>query len=269
MNIARRGDNKPNRRARLKQEKAAELDIEKREAAFARHKGDLVAMLREAHDQGRKTKPFDEEGALRHLKLLAFVYFQNEADVQKRLSETPAPDRIKLLRQLGDALSQARRKADEVVPVFHGTLFVEWCVANGNPDFTDPIIEHYGAAFDEMVEKMVAGLTALREAAFRAADSIPKKRGPPRGTTALPHDFILALEGLYRNFTCRKAGAGPGPFARFVKEVTTALGGELAQSSVIEAIVNTKKREERYGPASRWGRSLVDVLGGKFPPRPS
>ena len=67
-----------------------------------------------------------------------------------------AAERIKLLRQLGDALSQARRKADETVSVFHGRLFVEWCVANGNPDFSDPIIEHYGAAFDEMVDKMVA-----------------------------------------------------------------------------------------------------------------
>jgi hypothetical protein len=142
-------------------------------------------------------------------------------------------------------------------------------VANGNPDFTDPIIAHYDAAFDEMVDKTVAGLIALEKAAFRAADSIPRKRGAPGGTTALPHEFILALESLYRDFTHRRAGAGPGPFARFVKEVATALGRELAQQSVIEAIVNAKSREESHGPASGWGRNILDMLGGKFPPRPS
>jgi hypothetical protein len=127
MNAARRGDNKPNRRARLKQEKAAELDIEKRLAAFAGHRvgdKDLVAILREAYERGPKIKPFDEERAWRHLKGLAFAYFQNEAHVQEMLLETPAADRIKLLRQLCKALTQARRKVDEVVPVFRGRMFV-------------------------------------------------------------------------------------------------------------------------------------------------
>ena len=217
MNAARRGDNKPNRRARLKQEKAAELDIEERLAAFARHKfedKDLPAMLREAYKRGPKTKPFNEERAWRHLKGIAYIYLQHEADVTETLLRTPAAEQIKLLRQFGDLLSKARLKTDEMISVFRGPLFVEWCVANGNPDFTDPIIEYYDVAFDEMVDKMVAGLAALREAAFGAADSIPKKRGAPSGTTALPHDFILALESLYRDFTERKPGAGPGPFAR-------------------------------------------------------
>jgi hypothetical protein len=226
-------------------------------------------MLREAYEGGPKTRPFDEERARQQLQASAWQYFQSEAHLNEKLSEAPAAERVKLLRQLGDALSQARRKVDEMVPAFRGPLFVEWCVANGNPDFTDPIIGYYDAAFDEMVDKMVADLTALQDAAFRAAVSIPKKRGAPGGTTALPHDFILLLESLYRVSTERKAGAGPGPFARFVKEVSTALGRELTQQSVIEAIVNAKKREDSYGPAGSWGGDdLVNLLGGKIPPRP-
>ena len=71
---------------------------------------------------------------------------------------------------------------------------------------------------------MVAGLTALQEAASQAADSLPKRRGAQSGTTALPHVFILALESLYRDIKERKAGAGPGPFAQFVMKVMNALG---------------------------------------------
>lgn len=248
-------------------DRASEFD--KRLTAFAQHKDELIAMLREAYERGPKTKPFDQERAWRHLKGIAQIYHQHEADVTKTLLKTPAANRIKLLRQFGDLLSKAHQKTDEMIPVFRGPLFVEWCVANGNPDFTSPIIAHYDAAFDEMVDKMVAGLAALEEAAFGAADSIPKKRGAPSGTTALPRDFILALESLYRDFTERKAGAGPGPFAQFVKEVTMALGRELPQQTVIKAIRDAKRREESYGVASTWGRDLLDMLGGKFPPRPS
>jgi hypothetical protein len=266
----RRRDHEPRRRTRPKRHEVAELDIEKRLAAFATHKQNLVTMLREAYGAGRQNEaPFNEERAWQQLQVSAWQYFQSEARLNEKLLEMPAAERIKLLRQLGDALSRARRKADETVPVVHGRLFVEWCVANGDPDFSDPIIEHYGAAFDEMVDKMVAGLAALEKAAFSAAASIPKRRGPPSGTAALPHDFILLLESLYRVSTDREAGAGPGPFARFAKEVATALGRDLPLQSVIEAIKDAKRREESRGAASRWGPDyLVNLLGGKFPSRP-
>jgi hypothetical protein len=227
-------------------------------------------MLREAYDGGAQNEaPFDEERAWQRLQLSAWQYFQSEAHLNEKLLEMPAANRIRLLRQLGNVLSSARQKTDEMLPAFRGPLFVEWCVANGDPDFTDPIIAQYDIAFDEMVDKMVAGLAALEKAALSAAASIPKRRGPPSGTAALPRDFILLLESLYRVSTDRKAGAGPGPFARFVKGVATALGRDLPLQSVIEAIKDAKRREETCGAAGRWGPDyLVHLLGGIFPPRP-
>jgi hypothetical protein len=239
----------------------SELEVEKRLATFAKHRKSLISILREQYERGPRTKPFDEKDAWQGLKFIAWTYLQHEADVDETRLTMPAADRVKLLRQLGKALRAARQKADEVMPIVRGHLFVEWCVANGNPDFTDAIIERYKDRF----LGVVAGVSALEQAAFQAAESIQTKRGPLSGTTALPHRFILTLESFYRNRIKQKAGAGPGPFVRFVKKVTTALGRELSEQSVIKAVQEAKKREEGYGPLGQWGRSLLlDELGGKL-----
>jgi hypothetical protein len=133
-----------------------------------------------------------------------------------------------------------------------GHLFWAWCEANGDPDLLDPILVRFDAEFD----KAVAGLAGLERAAFRAAEQARQRRGRPEGAAALPHECIIALEAIYREITLQPAGAGPGPFARFVKEFLNALGRESAAQSVIEAIKDTKKREEKCAATSRWGRSL-------------
>ena len=171
----------------------------------------------------------------------------------------PAGDRAKLLRQLGNALRDARRKADEAMKTSH--WFMEWAIANGNPDFTDGRIERYQDEF----ETRVARLKGLEEAAYQAAETVRKKRGRPPGTTVVPHDFILNLEHAYRNITKRNAGAGSGPFFRFVIEFLTALGRECSDETVIEAIKAARKREEKHRATSRWGRDLFDGVGGKTP----
>jgi hypothetical protein len=155
-------------------------------------------------------------------------------------------------------LRAARRKADEAMKTSH--WFVEWAVANGNPDFTDGRIERYQDEF----ETRVARLKGLEEAAYQAAETVRKKSGRPPGTTALPHDFILSLESTYRNITEVNAGAGPGPFARFVEEFLTALGRTYPQQTVIEAIQGAKKREAKHPTTSKWGRNLFDGIGGKL-----
>ena len=144
----------------------------------------------------------------------------------------PAGDRAKLLRQLGNALRDARRKADEAMKTVRGHWFVAWAEANGNPDFSDPRIELYQDEFDTRV----ARLDGLEKAAHQAAETVRKKKGRPPGTAILPHDFIVSLESVYRDITQAKSGAGVGPFARFVKEFFTALGHTYPQQTVIEAI---------------------------------
>src|SRR4051794_26604565 len=97
----RRRDHEPRRRTRSKRHEAAELDIEKRLAAFATHKQNLVTMLREAYGAGRQNEaPFNEERAWQQLQVSAWQYFQSEARLNEKLLEMPAAERIKLLRQL-------------------------------------------------------------------------------------------------------------------------------------------------------------------------
>jgi len=62
------------------------------------------------------------------------------------------------------------------------------------------------------------------------------------------------LESVYRNITKRNAGAGDGPFFRFVTEFLTAVGRERSDETVIEAIKAARKREEKHPATSRWGR---------------
>ena len=136
-----------------------------------------------------------------------------------------------------------------------GALFVEWCEAHGNPDFTDPIMGKFETKFD----KVVAGLADLETAAFRAAEQVRQKLGRPRGTGVLQQDFIIALELAYRDITGKPGGAGPGPFAKFIMRFFAALGSARAEDSVIKAIQAAKKRKE-------WGQSVLAGIGGKTPP---
>ena len=139
--------------------------------------------------------------------------------------------------------------------IFAIALFVEWCEAHGNPDFTDPIMGKFETKFD----KVVAGLADLETAAFRAAEQVRQKLGRPRGTGVLQQDFIIALELAYRDITGKPGGAGPGPFAKFIMRFFAALGSARAEDSVIKAIQAAKKRKE-------WGQSVLAGIGGKTPP---
>ena len=81
-------------------------------------------------------------------------------------------------------------------------LFVEWCEAHGNPDFTDPIMGIFETKFD----KVVAGLADMETAAFRAAEQVRQKLGRPRGTGVLQQDLIVDLELAYRDITGKPGG---------------------------------------------------------------
>ena len=121
------------------------------------------------------------------------------------------------------------------------------------------MIEHQlDAEFHKLAADVVTGLVALETAAFRAAEK-RRRPGRPKGTGILPPDLIILLESLYRFITGKPGGAGPGPFARFVKKFLEAKGRTITQQSVIEAIKTAKKRKE-------WGRSPSAVTGGKISP---
>src|SRR6516162_9604592 len=107
-------------------------------AEFARHRGDLLGHLQKVCECPPKTKSFDPDRAWISLSLLASRYLIDEAYVEEKRMMEPAADRVKRLRQLGNALWEARCKLDEWRHhVICGVLFEEWCKARGISDFTD------------------------------------------------------------------------------------------------------------------------------------
>lgn len=245
------GIEEPSHDARAEAIKAA---IEARLAEFDRHEDDLLTILQKVCE--RTTKPFDRKYAWRQVRFYARRYLEEAEEKQLMV---PAANRVELLRQLGNALRQARCKLDEARHHDCGALFVEWCEAHGNPDFTDPIMGLYEAKLDEVVAGVVAGLADLETAASRAAEQVRQKPGRPGGTGVLQQDFIIDLESAYRDITGKPGGAGAGPFARFVMEFLEALGRTSESDSVIETIKAAKKRKE-------WGQSFFAGIGGKTPP---
>jgi len=225
-------------------------------AEFDPLRDDLLAMLQKVCE--RTSKPFDKEYAWDHIRFCAKRYLLEEAWVEEK--RMPAADLVKLLRQLGNALREARCKLDEARHhVICGVLFGEWCEAHGNPDFTDPIMGLYQNKFDTMVAGVIARLHDLETAASRAAEQVRQKPGRPDGTGVLQHDIIIMLEAAYQNITGQRGGAGPGPFAQFVTKFLEALGRTITQQSVIEAIKAAKKRQ-----GEQWGQSPFAGIGGKL-----
>jgi hypothetical protein len=239
---------------------AIEAAIEARLTAFDRHRDDLLGLLQKVCERRPKTKSFDKNESWRHLRFMAGVYLRDEASVKQKQMEIPATDRVELLHQLGNALSEARRKIDEVTQHdVRGRLFLAWCEAHGDPDLLE-FIDHLNVKFDKEVASVVAGLAALETVAFRAAQQSRQSPGRPGGTSLLQHDFIIGLESAYRESTGKTGGAGSGPFVQFVMKFLEALRRNSVEESVIKAIKSAKKRA-----GSRWGRSMFADIGEKTP----
>jgi hypothetical protein len=237
--------------------------------AFDHHRDDLLGLLQEVCERKPKTNLFDPDESWRHLRFIAWCFLQGERRREQNM-EAPAPDRFKRLLQLGTALGDARRKLDEAMHhAVRGGLYIEWCVAHGDPDFLDPIIDVFEREFDRVTSDVVAGMAALETAAFCAADNVRQNQvrrpGRPGGTSLVEHGFILSLERVYRESTGKRAGAGAGPFAQLVKKFLEALGRKgIEQQSIIKAIKTAKKREEENLATSRWGRSRSSGLREAF-----
>jgi len=253
--------------------------IEARLTAFDRHRDDLLSMLQKVHEHKPKTKSFDKNEAWRHLRFIAWGFFRDERSRDEQKAEVTANDRLERLRQLGKALGDARRKLDEAMHhAVRGGVYVEWCIAHGNPDFLDPIIDVFEREFDRVTSDVLGGLAALETAAFCAADDVRQNQvrrpGRPGGTSLVRRSFILSLERVYRESTGKRAGAGAGPFAQFVKKFLEAVGRKgIDRQSIIKAIKTAKKREEKNLATSSWGRSRSSGLReaffgtrGKIPP---
>jgi hypothetical protein len=218
------------------------MSIEASLIAFDRHKNSLLRHLRKVYAQRSKTKSFDSNEAWRHIRLLAWRYLVEETDVEAR-KKAPAADRVEQLCRLGEVLKEARAALEKV----RGPVFVEWCEAYGNPDFTDPIISVYENKFDKL-------LPGLETAASRAAEHMRRKKGRPYGSGVLQPEFVVALEYTYRGITGKPGGACEGPFAQFVMKFLKALGHTPKEDAVVKVLKTARK-------SPRWGRSPLAGLG--------
>jgi hypothetical protein len=210
--------------------------------ALHQHKTAILAILRKEYERGPKSKPFEEDNAWCYLILLAKCYF-GSSDVKR--STIPATERVERLRKLERALAKASNLADKALQEdLNADFFMAWCETLDRYDF---------GLIDEF-DKMVKGLSALGQAASRAADNVPPKRPGP--VAILPSPYIEKLAGAYLESTGREPGAGYGPFARMVMEFRAALDpsykttDESGDSRLDESMIETIKKALR-----RWRRA--------------
>jgi hypothetical protein len=201
--------------------------------SFERHKGKLLAVLRNAHERGPRSKPFDPDKTWSLLNGVAQFYFWRGSVKQDAM---PAADRARRLRELAKVLGRARHLVDKAMQDdVKGALFSAWYDTNVRYDVV-PEGPLALVRIEDEFDKVVAGLSALETAARRAVDDVRMKAGRPKGTAVLQKDDIEGLAAVYRESTGSTPGAGDGSFAKFVMEVLTALGRHLAYESVIDAI---------------------------------
>jgi hypothetical protein len=189
-------------------------------------------------------KPFNDEGAWRHLSTLAAVYFFWRAT-------TPAATREARLHKLAKALGRVQVLAEKARQDNVGTDLIGQFIDGVLP--REPrgqlVLDDNGTLRAEFFpeidfREIVARLNAYKAAVERSVrDVAPRQPGP---VAVLPPAYIAALADAYLDFTEKNPGAGQGPFYRFVMQFRAALdptyklkdecGEERIDESMLEAI---------------------------------
>jgi hypothetical protein len=220
--------------------------IGERLAAFEQHKKGLLDTLSDIHKHGPQSAPFDYDITGQYLTSLAQVYLGSR---KVREKATAPAVRVKRLRDFAKALGRARHLANKVMEDdVKGAVFSAWCEEAVKYDVT-PEEPHTLIRFEDEFDKAVAGISHLEAAAERAAVDVVARPGRPKGTAILPPDFIETLAIIYQDSTLSKAGAGDGPFARFVVQFLIALSSSIEVESVIgcvkDALASARFREAK------------------------
>jgi hypothetical protein len=219
---------------------------------FECHKESLLALLR----RDRNPDPDAEDKLWLRLTNLADRYFL-EGVKQRRTM--PSGDRAKRLLILAKALGKARSLTDAAMRDDVGDdLFSEWQKGIGEPPVSMVRNDRGSLTLiqnaEEWFKKKVAGLAALEVAAQRAAHKARRERvggGRPKGTSALPLGYILALADFYRERTATEPANDDGSFAKFVRVFLDAVGQKdhITERHLIEVIQDAFALErERVEP---------------------
>jgi hypothetical protein len=186
---------------------------------FEERKPTILANLRNIHQQGPSTQPFDEKGASNALKFFSCSYV---AWAIARKQTRPSPDIRERFKKLSVDMEQVRLPLDEL-----------W--DRGELSYVIDAGRRIGV---DVIQEMLASLNSLAalETAFsEACKHIPLKRGRPRDRALRPAE-VRQLAEVYAESTGCKPGSGKGPFARFVYAVLSALGQSVSEDHVIDVI---------------------------------
>ena len=207
-------------------EKAVKAEIEAGLTAFDEHKEKLLDPLRKVYEYGQKNKPFDEDKAWRSLKFAAYVYLRREVEISQEQAMMPAGERAKMLRRLGSALRVARRTADEAMETVGGRWFVVWAGASWQSRLLGP---HHRPLWRTSLTKGSRAWLSWKRPPSGLLRRFVGKRGDRPEAQFYRTTSSSASNRAYRDITKRNAGAGPGPFARFVQRIFDRAGTRHAR----------------------------------------
>jgi hypothetical protein len=234
---------------------AVKAAIEARLVEFDHHKGALLTILRDVHNQSAKSEPFDEHKSWFRLTSLASTYYW-KARVKQEVM--PVADREARLRELEKALGKARAMVDEAMENDVGdALCSSWW--EGTSEYAEAEGRFVDLLYIEREFKtVVTSLATLETAALRAASEAHEKRAGhsgPRRRTMLP-DYIEPLAAVYRSSTGAMPGAGYGPFVRFICAFLAAIRANKSEEYVVELVQDARSRTRTHH--SKWGPSAFD-----------
>jgi hypothetical protein len=222
-------------RRRSSPQKTPQAQLAAKLASFYQNKNVLLDILRNVHERGPRTGPFDAKTAWNSLTQIADLYLR-----QMRRRKLPVAVCIKRLNQIANALGRARvlldrAKQDTVITELYGGWY-----AQANLSYATSSTADFSRAYEE-VASMPARVKKLEMAARRAAKNMRPVRGRPKGPTVLPQFCVEALAKVYRTSTERKPGRGDGPFAQFVREFLSATGQHMLKyPSLVDVIKATR-----------------------------
>jgi hypothetical protein len=154
-------------------------------ASFEQHKTALLDILRKAHGDGPKLKPFDEQPAWRALIRAAAWYFRRPILKQKTL--LPAR-RVERLQDLAKALSRARGIVHKAMQDDVGIdLFRGWWIESERsiiPVSDRTSLDDDLNAVSSEIEEAVKGIATLAAAAKRAALDVRTQAGSRQRASA-------------------------------------------------------------------------------------
>ena len=220
-------------------------EIEEKLASFAGHKERLLRRLRDAYDLNPKAEPLDEAKSWFGIETTAYQYFALQI-----LKQT-VMDHEARYRAISSAAQRAKETMEKARWADHGgNLLKAWL--EGNMEFAEATEQYSdlldgGVEFGRIFDKAAESLTELELAANQLADEFRKERGRPKGTGALPWNYICALAWDYRKSTGKRPGAGDGPFARFVREFLAAIGqGDKSKHYVFDVIKDARTHAREH-----------------------